>query len=107
MLMCRQAPTAVCALCGAREDHHHALKSCPFLEGGIALARVSWSLRFNKHAWVGPSRICWDLPRLSLSTHVGLFMWAVLSPVGSIVATWFLGARIRTHPGCWLGCTLY
>ena len=62
MLLPRQAPTAVCALCGAREDHHHALKSCPFLEGGIALARVSWSLRFNKHAWVEPSRICWDLP---------------------------------------------
>ena len=78
MLMCRQAPTAFCALSGAREDHHHALNSCPFLEGGIALARVSWSLRFNKHAWVEPSRICWDLPQLSLSTHVGLFMWAVL-----------------------------
>ena len=78
MLMCHQAPTAVFALCGAREDHHHTLKSCPFLEGGIALARPSWSLRFHKHAWVEPSRICWDLPQLSLSTHVGLFMWAVL-----------------------------
>ena len=78
MLMCLQAPTAVCALSGAREDHHHALNSYPFLEGGIALARVSWSLRFNKHAWVEPSRICWDVPQLSLSTHVGLFMWAVL-----------------------------
>ena len=77
MVLCRQAPTAVCALCGAREDHHHALKSSPFLEGRIALARVSWSLRFNKHSWVEPSRICWDLPQLSLSTHVGLFMWAV------------------------------
>ena len=75
MLLCRQAPTAVCALCGDREDHHHALKSCPFLERGIALARVSWSLRFNKHALVQPSRICRDLAQLSLSTHVRLFMF--------------------------------
>ena len=42
------------------------------------MAKVSCSLRFNKHAWVEPSRISWDLPQLSLSTHVGLFMWAVL-----------------------------
>ena len=41
MLMCHPAATAVCALCGAGEDHHHALKTCPFLEGGVALARVS------------------------------------------------------------------
>ena len=31
MLLCRRAPTAVCALCGGGEDHHRALKSCPFL----------------------------------------------------------------------------
>ena len=78
MLLCRQAPTAVCALCGAREVPPDALKSCPFLEGGIALTTVSWSLRFNKHAWVDPSRICWDLPQLSLSMHVRLFMCALL-----------------------------
>ena len=114
MVMCHQAPTAVCALCGAQEDHHHALKSCPFLEGGIALARVSWSLRFNKHAWVEPSRICSDLPQLSLSTHVGLFMSAVLfarwkhrcdvvfgraNPNPSKVLTWLHGVL-----GCRFGC---
>ena len=100
-----ETPTVICALCGAREDHHHAC--CPFLAGGIALARVSWSLLFNKHAWVEPSRICWDLPQLSLSTHVGLLMWAVL------FARWkhrcdMVFGRAHPNPSRLLaGCTVY
>ena len=69
-----------CPLCGFLEDHEHRVKKCRYLDRPISLIRGLYKpTTMATGQRVEPSRVCLDMPEISLKTEQGIFMWTAIT----------------------------
>ena len=76
----QMSQTSDCPLCGAIEDHEHRVKKCKYLDRPIPIIRGMYSPTTTETGQrIEPSRICLDMPEISLQTEQGIFMWTAIT----------------------------
>ena len=86
----QMSQTPDCPLCGAIEDHEHRVKKCKYLDRPISIIRGMYSPTTTETGQrIEPSRICLDMPEISLQTEQGIFMWT------AITALWRYRCEVR------------